>query len=53
MKRSVFSILVILSLLLAVLLCQAALAEDGTHIVILGTSDMHGNVWGWSYEDGA
>ncbi|MCR5106791.1 MAG: 5'-nucleotidase C-terminal domain-containing protein [Lachnospiraceae bacterium] len=22
------------------------------HVVILGTSDMHGNVWGYSYEDG-
>lgn len=27
--------------------------EDETHIVILGTSDMHGNVWSWSYEDNA
>lgn len=52
MKRSVFRTLLVLSLLLAALLCQAALAENATHIVILGTSDMHGNVWGWSYEDG-
>ena len=29
-----------------------ALAEEGeTHITILGTSDMHGNIWGFSYED--
>ena len=52
MKRSALRHLLILSVLLAALLCGAALAED-THIVILGTSDMHGNVWGWSYEDGA
>lgn len=51
MKRSAFRYLLILSVLLAALLFQAALAED-THIVILGTSDMHGNIWGWSYEDG-
>ena len=52
MKRSALRHLLILSVLLAALLCGAALAED-THIVILGTSDMHGNVWGWSYEDGS
>ena len=51
MKRSAFRWLLILSALLAALLFQSALAED-THIVILGTSDMHGNVWGWTYEDG-
>lgn len=52
MKRSAFRCLLILSVLLAALLFQAAMAEDTTHIVILGTSDMHGNVWAWSYEDG-
>ena len=51
MKRPVSRILIVLTVLLVALLCRAALAED-THIVILGTSDMHGNVWGWSYEDG-
>lgn len=42
--------------LLFTLAIFAAHAEDGgggeTHIVILGTSDMHGNIWGWTYEDG-
>ncbi len=33
-------------------LVPAALAADGkTHITIIGTSDIHGNVWGYSYED--
>ncbi|BDF69373.1 hypothetical protein CE91St41_03540 [Oscillospiraceae bacterium] len=34
-------------------LVPAALAAEAgeTHITILGTSDMHGNVWGYSYED--
>ena len=31
----------------------AALAASGeTHLTILATSDMHGNPWGYSYEDG-
>ena len=25
--------------------------EKGAHIVILATSDLHGNIWGYSYED--
>ncbi len=34
-------------------LVPAALAAEAgeTHITILGTSDMHGNIWGYSYED--
>lgn len=42
-------------LALLVILCALigeALAEKNTHVVILGTSDMHGNIWGWSYQDG-
>lgn len=52
MKKTAFRLVPLLFLLLCALLCHAALAEE-THIVILGTSDMHGNVWGWAYEDGA
>ncbi len=51
MRRFVSGILMILLLLAAAAVIPTVLAEDGTHIVILGTSDMHGNVWGWSYED--
>ena len=34
-------------------LVPAALAAEAgeKHITILGTSDMHGNIWGYSYED--
>lgn len=34
---------------------QTGAGETGeeTHIVILATSDMHGNVWGYTYEDNA
>ena len=41
--------------LLASLLPAAFAAEAGgeKHITILGTSDMHGNIWGYSYEDNA
>lgn len=28
-----------------------AFAEEDTHVVILATSDLHGNVWSYSYED--
>ena len=28
-------------------------AEDTVHVVILATSDMHGNIWSYSYEDDA
>ena len=37
------------------LLPPAALAAEGNsgekHLTILGTSDLHGNIWGFSYED--
>ena len=52
MKKRLFRVTVIVCLLLAALLFHPAPAEEKTHIVILGTSDMHGNIWGWSYEDG-
>ena len=33
-------------------LTESPSTEDGDrHIVILATSDMHGNIWGYSYED--
>ena len=31
--------------------CVIAEMEESRHITILGTSDMHGNIWGYSYED--
>ena len=51
MKRFLSGCMALLTALLAGLLLQAASAED-KHVVILGTSDMHGNIWGWTYEDG-
>ena len=47
---------VLLSLSMAVsMLPAAALAAEADtgekHLTILGTSDMHGNIWGFSYED--
>ena len=52
MKRRAGRLLLLLLILAAGMWMQAAAAEDGTHVVILGTSDMHGDIWGWSYEDG-
>ena len=40
------------ALLIAMIPCMA-LAEEETHVVILATSDLHGNVWSYSYEDNA
>ena len=37
--------------LLVSLMPAAFAADNEKHITILGTSDMHGNIWGFSYED--
>lgn len=50
MRKPVFRCLILLAVLLAGMTLHAY-AEESTHVVILGTSDMHGNIWGWSYED--
>ncbi len=43
----------VLALVLVISLVPAAFAADGDKtITIIGTSDMHGNIWGYSYEDG-
>ena len=43
------------AVLAVILLSCAAFAQEGeeTHVVILATSDMHGDIWGYSYEDNA
>ena len=46
-------LLVLLAVVLAAMLAVPGLAQEETHVVILGTSDMHGNVWSYSYEDNA
>ncbi len=51
MKHLKKAIALMMSLLLVILLLPAATAEGETHITILGTSDLHGNIWGFSYED--
>ncbi|WP_297241211.1 bifunctional metallophosphatase/5'-nucleotidase [uncultured Flavonifractor sp.] len=43
---------VALSVAMVLSLSVTALAVDGeTHLTIIGTSDTHGNIWGYSYED--
>ena len=43
---------VALSVAMVLSLSVTALAADGeTHLTIIGTSDTHGNIWGYSYED--
>ena len=41
------------AVLWAGIITGGAAEEDEIHVVILGTSDMHGNIWGYSYEDDA
>lgn len=44
----------LLAVVMLVALAPAAFAADGDkQITILGTSDVHGNVWGYSYENNA
>ena len=52
LRRLLFSA-VFAALLMLACRIPAAAAEEETHVVILATSDMHGNIWGWSYEDNA
>ena len=40
-----------LSLLLLFSLSTPAAAQEDIQVTILGTSDLHGNIWGFSYED--
>ena len=47
--RTLLTALMTAAMLLS--LMPAAFAAGETHITILGTSDMHGNIWGYSYED--
>ena len=51
MNKALCSLMMV-ALLLS-LISGMALAEEDTHIVILATSDLHGNIWGYSYEDNA
>lgn len=49
--RSAFKLL-ITAFFACMLLVQIASAGEEKHIVILGTSDMHGNIWGYFYNKG-
>ncbi|MHC1692884.1 MAG: bifunctional UDP-sugar hydrolase/5'-nucleotidase [Sphaerochaetaceae bacterium] len=56
MKRTVFRFSALVAMLLIVCLgflsAQAAFEAKGPQtITIIGTTDLHGNVWGFSYED--
>ena len=57
MKLFVRKFSILLAVFLVCIACCSivtpAFAEGETHVVILGTSDMHGNIWSWSYEDNA
>ena len=48
--RSILAVLMTVALVLA-MVGSAFAAEGEKHITIIGTSDTHGNIWGYSYED--
>lgn len=48
-KKLLAAVMVVL--MVATLLPTALAAEGEKHLVIIGTSDTHGNIWGYSYED--
>ncbi len=50
--RSPILLFMVLVLMTASVFLPAAARDEDTHVVILATSDMHGNIWGFSYEDG-
>ena len=45
--KKLLSVLLALVMVLALLPSAAFAAEGEKHITILGTSDMHGNIWGF------
>lgn len=55
-RKTMLLLSVVMAIVLAFTACTTTeVKEEVTypvHIVVLGTSDMHGNIWGFSYEDG-
>ena len=49
-KRKLLSLLLTLAMCLS-LAVPAFAASNETHITILGTSDMHADIWGYDYAD--
>ncbi len=52
-KSCLVQTVVLLVLMLALIFPVLAVDQDTVKITILGTTDVHGNLFDWSYEDGA
>ena len=50
--RSSIILLLAVALMTGLFVVTAFAQDEGTHVVILATSDLHGNILGFSYEDG-
>ena len=48
-----FHLLLAVVMLTAMIPAVAGAQDEDIHVVILATSDMHGNIWSYSYEDNA
>lgn len=49
--RTLFSAILTICMLVSMIPAAIAANTGETHLTIIGTSDIHGNVWGYSYED--
>lgn len=49
--RALFSTVLVICMLVSLVPATFAAETGEKHITILGTSDLHGNIWGYSYED--
>ena len=47
----IFKKIITVTVMVFISLSVLAAADWSKHITILGTSDMHGNIWGYAYED--
>ena len=45
------SVLTLIGLIISCTSIEEEAADKDTHVVILLTSDLHGNAWGYSYEN--
>lgn len=51
-NKRLLSLVVSFLLVLGIIIPSSAFAEENIKITILGTTDLHANIYNWSYEDG-
>ena len=52
-NKRIYTLVLALIMVIAIAIPSASFAEEETvKITILGTTDLHANIYNWSYEDG-